>query len=145
MAHTAETQDGDDPQPLVPVSDLASASEPCVVEHNGEVRLRAGRWSGSGAWAFPLNGLDAAGAEPVEVGPEGKLYSFTTVHVSSSRPVPYVLGYVDFPEGLRVLATVETADPARLRCDLPVRLAREGERWWVEPTAEGSDATGADE
>src|SRR3546814_10819332 len=42
----------------------------------------------------------------VEVGPEGVLYSFSTVHVSSSQPVPYTIGYVDFPGDVRVLAKV---------------------------------------
>ncbi|WP_404478474.1 Zn-ribbon domain-containing OB-fold protein [Novosphingobium sp. BL-52-GroH] len=40
------------------------------------------------------------------LGPNGSLYTFTTVHVSSSRAVPYTIGYVDLAEGVRLLASV---------------------------------------
>ena len=51
----------------------------------------------------------------------GRLYSWSTVHVSASRPVPYTLGYVDLDDGLRVLARLD-GDPGALRMDGPVRL-----------------------
>ncbi|MGH3246996.1 MAG: OB-fold domain-containing protein [Trebonia sp.] len=47
--------------------------------------------------------------------------SWATVHVSSSRPVPYTLGYVDLPRELRVLALIG-GDPAGLRIGQPVEL-----------------------
>lgn len=62
--------------------------------------------------------------EPDPAGPActtGRLYSWSTVHVSASRPVPYTLGYVDLDDGLRVLATL-AGDIAELRVDGPVRL-----------------------
>lgn len=51
----------------------------------------------------------------------GRLYSWSTVHVSASRPVPYTLGYVDLDDGLRVLALLD-GDAAELRMDGPVQL-----------------------
>ena len=39
----------------------------------------------------------------------GWLYTWATVHVSASRPVPYTLGYVDLDDGLRVLALLAGA------------------------------------
>lgn len=51
----------------------------------------------------------------------GRLYTWSTVHVSASRPVPYTLGYVDLEDGLRVLAVL--AGPSgELQLDGPVRL-----------------------
>jgi uncharacterized protein len=68
--------------------------------------------------------------EPDTAGPAcatGRLYSWSTVHVSASRPVPYTLGYVDLEDGLRVLALLD-GDTSELRMDGPVRLVtRHGE------------------
>ena len=71
-------------------------------------------------------------------GPDATLYSYSTVHVSATREVPYTIGYIDFPSGLRAFAHVRAAQDA-LRCDLPVTLRAKGDAWWVEP----SDAGGA--
>jgi uncharacterized OB-fold protein len=63
-------------------------------------------------------------AEPDPAGPActtGRLYSWSTVHVSASRPVPYTLGYVDLDDGLRVLAVLD-GEAGELRMDGPVRL-----------------------
>jgi uncharacterized protein len=35
---------------------------------------------------------------------QGSLYAFSTVHVSSTQPVPYILGFVDLPGDIRVLS-----------------------------------------
>ena len=78
-----------------------------------------------------------AGEPTVEVGPTGLLYSHSTVHVSAARATPYTIGYVDFPNGLRVLASVRGAD-ASLGCDVPVRLANANGEWFVEPMVQGA-------
>jgi uncharacterized OB-fold protein len=70
-------------------------------------------------------------------GPRGTLYSYSTVHVSSSRPTPYTIGYVDFENGVRVLAQVE-AGATPLACDQPVELRADGHRWFVVPVAGGA-------
>lgn len=42
-----------------------------------------------------------------EIRPTGTLYSFSRVHVNHKRyPAPYIVGYVDFPEGPRVFGQV---------------------------------------
>nr|WP_306238745.1 OB-fold domain-containing protein [Ornithinimicrobium sp. HY1745] len=55
-------------------------------------------------------------------GPAGILYSYTKVHVSPSSQEPYILGYVDLDEGVRVLAIVD-GEFDDLHCDQPVELA----------------------
>lgn len=104
---------------------------------DGAVMLKGSRCRSSGSLAFPARRVcldtGATDMEPVLFGPRGSLYSFSTVHVSSSRPTPYSLGYVDFDNGVRVLAQVEIPAGAALGCDTPVELRAEGERWFVVP------------
>jgi uncharacterized OB-fold protein len=51
------------------------------------------------------------------------------VHVSSSRPTPYTLGFVDLPGDLRVLGEIH-GDLTELQLGDPVVLAVEGEGAW---------------
>lgn len=51
----------------------------------------------------------------------GNLYSYTIVHISSTRPVPYAVGYIDLADGVRVLGDLEIP-PDALACDIRVRL-----------------------
>lgn len=65
----------------------------------------------------------------------GKLYSFTTVHVSSTRTTPYTIGYVDLDEGVRLLATI-AGNPRAISPDISVRLTGDTGRWTFEPVAD---------
>jgi len=61
--------------------------------------------------------------ERVALSAEGTLYAFTVVHVAPKGwRVPYVAGYVDLPEGVRVFTHVVGADPSSLAIDMKVRL-----------------------
>ena len=52
----------------------------------------------------------------------GKLYSYSIVQVAPKRFLPpYALGYVDLPEGVRVLGQMTTTDPAQLKVDTHVQ------------------------
>ena len=115
-----------------PISDLDATDLPDFIVRDGATFLLC-TLTAEGRRSFPY--MD--GTQRAEVGPEGVLYSFSTVHVSSSQPVPYTIGYVDFPGDVRVLAKVRGPDHA-LRCDGVVRLASEGSEWFVEPVAGGS-------
>lgn len=120
---------------LQPLPDLAPERPLEFVEDGGDVLLLAGQSVQTGAWTFPVPppaDRDDATSE-IRVGPTGTLYSFSTIHVSSTRPVPYTLGYVDFPGGLRVLAVVKHDEGAELACDTKVVLRCGDGQWWVEP------------
>ncbi len=53
---------------------------------------------------------------------KGKLYSYSIVQVAPKRFLPpYSLGYVDFPEGVRVLGQLTTIDTAKLKTDMGVQ------------------------
>jgi hypothetical protein len=64
--------------------------------------------------------------EPVELSKRGVLYSYTIVRVPPAGwpgPVPYVLGQVELPEGLQVLAEVVDCPEADLKIGMGVELA----------------------
>jgi uncharacterized protein len=92
---------------------------------DGLPQLHGSRCTRCGALGYPARAAchRCAGTQlaPAALSPAGRLYSWSTVHVSASRPVPYTLGYVDLPEGVRVLAQV-AGDPALLTPDCAVRL-----------------------
>ncbi len=61
--------------------------------------------------------------ERVALSSTGTLYSWSVVHAAPAGwTLPYVAGYVDLPEGVRVFAHIETADPAALGFDMDVAL-----------------------
>jgi uncharacterized protein len=120
------------PTTPTPLPDLDALDAPSVARDGEEVRLRGSRCEECGAAHFPARLLcfecTSDRLEPHLLGPYGTLYGWTTVHVSSSRPVPYAVGYVDLPEGVRVLADLG-GDLAALRHDGPVRLVADGDDW----------------
>jgi uncharacterized OB-fold protein len=124
----------------LPFADLGTRG-PDFELRDGQVLLRGSVSRSSGSKAFPARNVcletGARDMEPMSFGPRGTLYSYSTVHLSASRPVPYTIGYVDFENGVRVLAQVE-ADPSTLACDQPVELRADGERWFVVPVAQGA-------
>lgn len=91
-----------------------------TVDDSGRVRLIAGYSKDSDNWTFPKYLADPVSfSDEVEekmLSPEGELHSFTVVRRSMPEfPVPYALALVDFPEGVRVMAQVETDDPEGLK------------------------------
>lgn len=75
---------------------------------------------------------EARDLEPFLFEPRGTLYSYSTIHVSATRPTRYTLGYVDFPDGMLVLAHVELRDGGEpLSCDQVVELRAQGDEWFV--------------
>src|SRR3546814_2520605 len=85
------------------ISDLDANGLPGFVVLDGATFLLCSL-TAQGRRSFP----HTDGTQCVEVGPEGVLYSFSTVHVSSSQPVPYTIGYVDFPGDVRVRSEEHT-------------------------------------
>jgi uncharacterized OB-fold protein len=60
---------------------------------------------------------------------KGKIYSFTVVERETLAPkgfrVPYAYGYIDFPEGVRVLSKIIGWNPETLKIDAPVEMVIE--------------------
>jgi uncharacterized OB-fold protein len=94
---------------------------------DGREKLSGSRCAGCGSLAFPpLPICSSCGSQDVAPAPlseRGTLYTYSVLHVGARGwPAPYVLGYVDLPEGVRVFSHIEGA-PDTLRIDMPVSLA----------------------
>lgn len=102
-------------------------SADCWAEEGGKVYLIGSRCPKCGKHAFPRRTFcDACGTstglEPVRLSNTGTLYSFSEVHVAPKMfATPYVIGYVDLPENVRVLGQVEHR-AAELRPGEPVKV-----------------------
>jgi len=111
---------------LKPDREYFPASKPWK-EANGEVRLIGMRCPVCGTRAFPAKDIchecgNEKGLEPTLLSPTGTLYSFTEMHaVLKGFPSPYVVGYVDLEDGVRVFGQIEHS-AAELKVDEPVRL-----------------------
>ena len=63
------------------------------------------------------------GVAPLALARSGRLYSYTTVHVAPRGwTVPYIAGYVDLPEGVRVFTHVVGASEEQLAMEMEVEL-----------------------
>lgn len=65
----------------------------------------------------------------------GKLYSYTTVYQPHKHlEVPYSVGYVDLPEGIRMMAPLKTREGKPFHVGMPMKLSVE--KLWQENDAE---------
>ncbi len=140
----------DDETAVLPFVDLAEGMVVAVREADRTPVLVAARCAACGRDLVP----DAAGLPDLRdprapsayhIGPGGRVYSYTTVHVSSSRPTPYTLGYVDLDEGVRVLATLESSGEIELDARCRLEISDAGDWWFVaeEQVSESAHVVGA--
>jgi uncharacterized OB-fold protein len=111
---------------LGPVADMRAPSLEDEVWLGGpRPTLKGSRCADCEALFFPARTVcTACGGEqlvPAPLGSSGRVYAWTTVHVSSAGPTPYTIGYVDLDCGVRVLARL-TGALSRLVLDGPVTL-----------------------
>jgi len=123
-------RDGHGIVPLVTgaVRDVVPVREGLFTE-GGRPRLLGSRCGACGNHFFPRHDTcpycSAAEAAPVELSERGHLWAWTAVTTAPPGyrgPVPYGLGVVELPEGLRVVSRLTEADPSRLRAGEPVEL-----------------------
>jgi uncharacterized OB-fold protein len=98
-----------------------------VVSVDGELRLAGGHCKDCDARIFPADAMCpfclSTEVAKVPLSKTGTLYSFTVIHVAPKVwEVPYAIGYVDLPEGVRVFAKLAHADVARWKLDQEVRV-----------------------
>lgn len=131
----------------LPLQD-ADTSERVVVDRSPEgLHLRGSKCVSCSATYFPPADIcfecQATRLEPVSLTARGRLYSYSTVHVSSSRPVPYTIGYVDLESGVRILA--QLPEDHSLEPDVAVELSptSTNENWFFIRSDAGQVAEGA--
>lgn len=109
----------------------------------GGGHLVGSRCGGCGAHFFPQRRACArclsGDLERVALSTHGRIYTYTVVHQSTPEfPVPYVLAYVDLPEGVRVPGQVVGFEPDELELGAAVELGLEpdGGSYRFHPAAE---------
>jgi uncharacterized OB-fold protein len=99
---------------------------------DGSLHLCGAECTACGTRIFPAAPVcpscNAEQLKPLALGATGTLYAYSTVHIAPAVwQVPYVIGYVDLPEGVRVFGKVAGTDgvDAGLAPDGTVRVCIE--------------------
>ena len=96
-------------------------------EPGGAVRLVGSECRDCHARVFPPTAVCPScmseNMAPLTLSRRGTLYSWSVVHAAPRGwRLPFVAGYVDLPEGVRVFAHIVGGDPKALRFDMPVEV-----------------------
>jgi len=94
---------------------------------DGRDRLLASRCSNCGSHYLPRVAICGrcwgSAFDIAPLAPVGNLYSYTIVHITPPGfPSPYAIGYVDFPEGVRVFGQIRLTPDLDLHCDMKVEV-----------------------
>jgi uncharacterized OB-fold protein len=134
---------------LAPEEGRLLAPAEVEADAQGSPRLRGSECGDCGMKVFPVTdvcaGCLSSNVHALLLSSEGRLYSYTTVHVAPPGwRTPYVVGYVDLPEGVRLFGKVKTGQPDALAIDMPVGVkvvpAGERYRYYFEPAEHGGRA-----
>ncbi len=106
------------------------------IDPDGTGHLLGSRCRSCGAHFFPIreacSGCLSDDLETVRLSRSGTVYTYTVVRQSTPAfTVPYALGYVDLPEGVRVMGQI-SCEPEELAIGMAVELV-------VEPFGEDDD------
>ncbi|MFP6606312.1 MAG: Zn-ribbon domain-containing OB-fold protein [Myxococcota bacterium] len=100
-------------------------------------RLRGSRCGACGETTFPAQqgcpSCTAQGCDEVELSPRGTLYTWTIQRFPPPVPyagdtenfVPFAVGYIELPEGVRVESRLTESDASRLSIGMEMELAIE--------------------
>ena len=107
--------------------DMVSLREGLFTEDADGAALLASRCISCGQVFFPKRGhcLDCFGhdMEQVILGRIGRLYTFTIVHMPTQHyNPPYAIGWVEFPEGVRVFGQIKGWESQPLRIGMEMKL-----------------------
>ncbi len=100
------------------------------IHPDGSGNLLGSRCTACGSSFFPVRkacaGCLSRDLETVPLSTEGVLYTFSVVRQSAPQfEVPYALGYVDLPEGLRIMGQISGCDIDDIRIGMRLQLALE--------------------
>jgi len=122
-----------------PASAVGESFRPAELEvlPDGTGHLLGSRCRACGAHFFPIReacaGCLSDDLETVRFSTEGTLYTYSVVRQSTPAfEVPYMLGYVDFPEGVRIMGQISGCEVDEIRIGMPMRLS-------LEPFGEDED------
>lgn len=100
------------------------------VHPDGTGNLIGSRCRSCGAHFFPVREACSRclsdDLETVPLSTRGRLYTYSVVHQSTPAfEVPYVLGYVDFPEGVRIMGQITGCESEDIHIGMPLVLSLE--------------------
>ena len=100
------------------------------VRPDGTGNLLGSRCRSCGAHFFPIReacaGCLSQDLETVKFSTEGVLYTHTIVRQSTPQfETPYALGYVDFPEGVRIMGQLSSIEFDNIEVGMPMELSLE--------------------
>lgn len=106
---------------------LNLAGDAVVREPNGAAHLVGSECGDCHARVFPpvpvCPQCMSENMAPLALSKRGTLYSWSVVHAAPRGwTLPFVAGYVDLPEGVRVFAHIVGGDPKALRFDMAVEV-----------------------
>jgi uncharacterized OB-fold protein len=96
-------------------------------EANGEPALIGSKCGACGQVLFPpkplcLNCL-STDVKPIRLSRDGKLYTFTTVHMASEHfPPPYTIGWIELPESIRIFSQLRGWQEHPLKIGMEMRM-----------------------
>lgn len=107
------------------------------LHEDGSGNLLGSRCRSCGAHFFPIreacSGCLSADLETIGFSTAGTLYTYSVVRQSTPDfDVPYVLGYVDFPEGVRIMGQITGIEPEEIKIGMAMGLV-------LEPFGEDDD------
>lgn len=121
-------------QTLLPFADLTRMDGTALEATEGGALLGS-RCAGCGVMHFPRRFVcfecRSQDLTDTKLTKTGTLYSWSVVHISATRPTPYVVGYVDLPlDGVRIFSDVR--GPADgLEVDMPADLIVDPDGSWA--------------
>lgn len=100
------------------------------IHPDGTGNLLGSRCTACGAHFFPIrqacSGCLSRELDTIPLSTEGVLYTFSIVRQSTPEfPVPYALGYVDLPEGLRIMGQISGCDLEDITIGMKMELVLE--------------------
>ncbi len=111
---------------------ISESFRPGVLEvrPDGTGNLLGSKCRSCGAHFFPVReacaGCLGQDLETVRFSTEGTLYTYSVVRQSTPAfEVPYALGYVDFPEGVRIMGQLAGVDFDKITIGMPLMLSLE--------------------
>ena len=114
-----------------------AVAEGVFVERADGARLIAGRRKADGEMRFPMpTGPEGALYDPVELAPEGRLWSYTVQRFRPKTPPyigndddktfkPFAVGYVEFPGQVICEGRILVEDPSTLKIGLRMKVTVE--------------------
>ncbi|MCB5223810.1 MAG: hypothetical protein LHW50_01460 [Candidatus Cloacimonetes bacterium] len=122
--------------PVLPDSDLMEIEKEHFTIKEGKVYLIGSRSRSTGQTSYPACQYSYETGDTnvvsIEIGPFGKLYSFTSLMKKKEQEQRKWFGYIDFPCGARVFAPLQdNLTAAQLKCDMDVILKAKNDDWYA--------------